>query len=95
MGIMPTIMASAVISTGRSRVNPALTAASTEFFPSFICEAAKVTSRMLLEVATPMHMMAPISEGTFRVVPVRNSIQAIPARAPGNAVMMIKGSTQD
>ncbi len=88
-------MASAVMITGRSRVNPALTAAWTEFFPSRIWAAAKVTSRMLFEVATPMHMMVPISDGTFNVVPVKNSIQAIPLSAPGKAVMMMKGSTQD
>ncbi len=42
-----------------------------------------------------MHMMAPVSAGTDRWVPVMNSIQQMPASAPGRAVMMMKGSTQD
>jgi hypothetical protein len=50
---------------------------------------------MLLEVATPMHMIVPISDGTFKVVPVKKSIHTIPASAPGSAVMMMNGSTHD
>ena len=38
---------------------------------------------MLLAVATPMHMMAPVSAGTDSVVWVTNSIQTMPARAAG------------
>ena len=38
---------------------------------------------MLLAVATPMLMIAPISDGTLMVVPVTNSIQTMPASAPG------------
>ena len=38
---------------------------------------------MLLAVATPMHMMAPISDGTLSVVPVTNNIHRMPAIAPG------------
>jgi len=43
---------------------------------------AKLTTRILLAVATPMHIIAPVSAGTLRVVPVISSIQAIPATAP-------------
>ena len=50
---------------------------------------------MLLAVAMPMHMMAPVRAGTDSVVPVRNSIQMMPASAPGSAVMMMNGSSQD
>ena len=50
---------------------------------------------MLLAVATPMHMIAPVSAGTDNGVPVANNIQTIPASAAGNAVMMMKGSIQD
>ena len=50
---------------------------------------------MLFAVATPMHMMEPISDGTLKVVWVTNSIQRMPARAPGSAVRMINGSTHD
>ena len=50
---------------------------------------------MLLAVATPMLMIAPMREGTLIVVWVKNSAQTMPDRAPGKAVMMIKGSNQD
>ena len=56
---------------------------------------AKLTTRIELAVATPMHMMAPVSAGTDSVVSVMNSIQIMPASAPGNAVMMMNGSSQD
>ena len=49
----------------------------------------------LFAVATPMHMIAPMSAGTLNVVPVVKRIHKIPARATGRAVMMIKGSLQD
>src|SRR5207253_7751275 len=52
--------------------------------------------RHLLDaVPSPMHMIAPIIEGTLNVVCVRNSIQQMPASAPGKAVMMMNGSSHD
>src|SRR5579885_3458171 len=95
MGIMPMIMANAVMRTGRIRTNPAWSAASRALLPSPNCSFAKETSRMLFAVATPMHMIAPVREGTFNVVWVSRRIQQMPARAPGRAVMMMKGSSQD
>lgn len=95
MGTIPIIMARAVMITGRNRTSPARNAASSEFFPSLSSPVAKVTSKMLFEVATPMHMIAPIKEGTLSVVRVMKSIQIIPANAAGRAVMMMKGSIQD
>src|SRR5271166_626059 len=95
IGSMPMIMASAVISTGRKRVNPASIAAVAESRPSARPSRAKLTSRMLFAVAMPMHMMAPVRAGTDRVVPVMNSIQTMPASAAGSAVMMMKGSSHD
>ena len=65
---MPMIMASAVIKTGRMRVWPAVAAASRAGIPSSIRSRANETIRILLAVATPTHMMAPVSEGTFNVV---------------------------
>ena len=56
---------------------------------------AKLTTSTLLAVATPMHMIAPVSAGTLTVVCVRNSIQTMPASAAGSAVMMMNGSSQD
>ena len=50
---------------------------------------------MLLAVATPMHMMAPIKAGTLSVVWVRKRNSTIPASAAGSAVMMMKGSSHD
>ena len=64
---MPIIMAKAVMQTGRKRVSPGL-----ECGPHRIMMAprirsfAKETTRILLAVATPMHMMAPISAGTLK-----------------------------
>jgi hypothetical protein len=37
----------------------------------------------------------PISDSTLIVVPVNTSIQSTPARAPGTAIMMMNGSSQD
>src|SRR5271169_59685 len=95
IGTMPMIMASAVISTGRKRVKPACSAAVMESLPSTICSLAKLTTRMLLAVATPMHMIAPVKAGTLTVVRVMNRIHTIPASAAGSAEMMMKGSSQD
>ena len=92
---MPMIIAEAVISTGRKRVNPASSAAVAASRPLVRPSRAKLTNSTLLAVAMPMHMMAPVSAGTDSVVPVMNNIQMIPASAPGNAVMMMKGSSHD
>ncbi|OIQ63028.1 hypothetical protein GALL_554360 [mine drainage metagenome] len=50
---------------------------------------------MEFAVAVPMHMIAPVKAGTDNVVSVRNSDHTIPAKAPGSAVMMMNGSSQD
>ena len=91
MGSIPIIIASAVISTGRNRVNPAFNAASPGSSPSSSRSFEKLITRMLFDVATPMHMIAPVSAGTLTVVPVTNSIQTIPASAAGRAIKMMKG----
>ena len=93
---MPMIIASAVISTGRKRVKPGVdrrVARAARRAPS--SSFAKLTTRMLLAVATPMHMIAPVSDGTLNVVCVRNSIQTMPASAAGSAEMMMNGSSHD
>src|SRR4029079_8690582 len=92
MGIMPTTMAAAVISTGRIRVWPASIAASCADLPASCCSRAKVTSRMEFAEATPTAMIAPIREGTLRVVPVTNSIVRIPHSVAGSARMTTNGS---
>ena len=69
--------------------------ASRAVAPKARSSLANVTMRMLLAVATPTHIMAPISDGTLRVVPVTKSIHKMPAMAPGRAVRMMNGSSQD
>ena len=59
------IIASAVIRTGRKRVKPASSAAAAASRPSASCSLAKLTTRMLFAVATPMHMIAPVRAGTL------------------------------
>ncbi len=92
---MPMIIASAVIITGRRRVAPASSAADSTGTPSSRRWRANEIIRIELAVATPMVMMAPVSAGTLSVVPVMNSIHAMPASAAGRAAMMISASTQD
>ncbi len=50
---------------------------------------------MLLAVATPTLMMAPIKAGTLSVVCEMNRNITIPAMAAGSAVRMMNGSSQD
>ncbi len=89
------IIANAVINTGRTRVYPAATAACTAGMPSSICSRAKLTIRIELAVATPMHMTAPVNDGTLNVVRVSSRNQQIPASAPGKAAIIMNGSSQD
>ena len=89
------IIASAVMSTGRKRVLPASIAAVIGSAPSARRSRAKLITRMLLAVATPMHMIAPVSAGTERVVLLANSIQTMPASAVGRATTITNGSSQD
>ena len=91
---MPRIIAPAVISTGRSRVNPAAIAAVSESSPASCRSLAKVTTRMLLAVVSPMHISDPISAGTLMCVPVKNNIHITPASAHGTAIKTISGSVQ-
>jgi len=51
--------------------------------PSSICSRAKDTIRILFAVATPMHMIAPVSDGTLSVVRVSSSVQQMPASRAG------------
>ncbi len=92
---MPITMASAVISTGRRRVVPASSAALIASTPAAMRSRAKEITRIELAVATPMHMMAPVSAGTESVVSVANSIQTMPASAVGRAMAITNGSSQD
>src|SRR2546426_662769 len=83
IGTMPMIMARAVMSTGRMRTKPASIAASRAFLPSSICSRANETIKMLLAVATPMHMIAPGKEGPFNGGGGSSSGQAKPRKGAG------------
>ena len=50
---------------------------------------------MELDTPIPTAMIAPISDMTLSVVPVSASIHMMPMSAPGTAIMMMNGSTQD
>src|SRR6185436_10904148 len=95
IGIMPMIMASAVIITGRMRVAPEASAAASGSTPWSRCWRANEMSRIELAVATPMVMIAPVRAGTESVVAVMNSIQAMPPSAAGSALMTMAESIQD
>src|SRR5260370_3912880 len=95
MGGVRRNLAGGVNGQGGKRVNPACNAAAIGSKPASICSVANLTTRMLLEVATPMHMIVPVSAGTLSVVCVTKRNHAIPASAPGSAQMMMKGSNHD
>ena len=93
---MPRIIAIAVIRIGRRRVRPAsITASSAESPWRTRTSLAKLTTRIELDTEMPTDMMAPIRDSTLMVVPVSASIQRMPISAPGTAIMMISGSSQD
>ena len=82
------IIASAVINTGRKRVNPAATAASPADSPAANCSFANDTTRMLFAVATPMHMMAPVSDGTLNVESLMGTIMSV-GIAVSNSILLV------
>ena len=68
MGIMPIIIAQAVIITGLKRKKPALRAACTGSLTLCSSSLAKLMSRMELAEATPTVIMVPIRAGMVKVV---------------------------
>ncbi len=95
IGMRPTNIAPAVMSTGRNRVSPAIMAASLALAPvSSRCSRAKVTNRMELALATPTDMIVPISEGMENVVCVMKRLSTMPQKASGRAARMTNGSPQ-
>ena len=94
MGIMPRIIAPAVMSTGRNRVNPATSAATQELSPASIRWLANVTTRMLFAVVRPIPISVPISAGTLRCVCDRYNIHITPPNENGTASSTINGSSQ-
>ena len=92
IGIIPTIMAAAVISTGRTRVWPASRAARNALRPLSCCSRANETSRIEFAEATPTAIIAPINDGTLRVVSVMNNMVTMPHKVAGRASITTKGS---
>jgi len=93
IGTLPMIMAEAVMMTGRMRTKPACKAASRAscLIHLFSCERHH---QNVLGRGHTMHMIAPVSEGTLKRG-VSNQKISLPARSPGSAVMMMKGSSHD
>ncbi len=71
--------------TGLNRVVPASRAAFTASPWINSLSLAKETTRMLLAVATPTHISAPMSAGTLSVVCVKKSMRTMPAMAAGKS----------
>ena len=81
IGIMPRIIAIAVIRIGRSRVRPAsITASSAERSWRARISLAKLTTRIEFDTEMPTDMIAPISNSTLMVVPVSASIHRMPIK---------------
>jgi len=91
IGTMPIIIASAVMITDVCARAASIAARGGPYPQS--SALLRRNHQMLLAVATPMHMMAPVSEGTFSVVCVIKSSSRCPPRS--DACMMMKGSSQD
>ena len=95
MGSNPMIVASDVISTGRSRTRHAIATASRTAMPSLRRWRVNSTIRMLFETAMPTSITTPISDITFSVVSVSHSVRITPASPGGTAIRIRNGSTND
>ncbi len=62
MGIIPAIIAVAVIKIARKRLLPPSTAASVTFAPSRRADSANVTSKIAFATEIPMAMIAPMKD---------------------------------
>ena len=95
IGNRPMMVASEVISTGRNRTRQATATASRTAIPSLRRCRVNSTMRMLLETAMPTSMMTPISDITFSVVSLSQSVRITPVIPGGTAIRMMNGSTKD
>ena len=95
MGSMPATIAQLVIRIGRSRLAAPVTAASGTAAPPTLLRSANVTSRMAFATATPIAMIAPMSDSMFSVVPVIRSATATPAITAGIVSMTASESRND
>jgi len=84
-GIMPAIIAVAVIRIARRRPRaPSITASCTES-PSRRAASAKLTRSMAFATEMPTAMMAPMNDCTFSVVRVSKRISSTPQITAGTA----------
>ena len=95
IGIRPMIVASDVISTGRSRTRQAVATASRTASPSSISRCVNSTMRMLFDTTMPTIITTPISDCTFSVVPVRVQREQHAGQSGGTASRMMNGSMND
>jgi hypothetical protein len=85
MGIIPAIIAVAVIKIARKRLLPPSTAAAATLAPPRRADSANVTSKIAFATEIPMAMIAPMKDCTFSVVPVISSMSNTPQMTAGTA----------
>ena len=95
MGVMPAIIAHAVIRIARMRLVPPCSADAVESPPSCRRISANVTNRIELATATPIAMIAPMKDCTLSVVPVTASITATPHSTAGTVASTASASRTD
>ena len=95
IGNIPAIIAQPVIRIGRRRLAAPETAASGTRAPPIRSRSAKVTSRIALATATPIAMIAPMSNSMFNVVRVIQSATATPEITAGIVRTIASESRKD
>ena len=95
MGIIPAIIARAVISTARSRPALPSSVASVTTAPPRREFSANVTRRMAFATEMPIAMIAPMKDCTFRVVPVSRRMSKTPQITAGTVETTANASRKD
>ena len=91
-GARPSIVATAVISTGRKRASQLCFTASATLSPCSRSSLIKEINTTPFNIATPHTAMKPTDAGTDRYSPVMNSPITPPTEANGKAVKMSAAS---
>src|SRR5262245_46028225 len=95
MGIIPIMVANDVINIGRSRTLQEVITASSTDFPCSSSRCVNSTIKMLFDAAIPTNISTPMSDITFRVVPVSGRMIRTPMNPMGTASMISNGSLND
>ena len=95
IGIIPQIIAVAVIRMARNRPTAPAREAAVTSVDSCRCCSANVIRRIEFATEMPTAMMAPINDWMLSVVPVSNSINITPARTPGTTDSTARGRRTD